>query len=769
MTQDLGEGIFEIRGDTTDVDRAIDRTETRVRGLGGTFDGLAGKLTVAAAVGGAALGALGIKSVSVAADFERAIDQVGAVAQATEGQMASLSDAALRIGKDTAFSATEAASSMELLAANGLTVDQILNGAADATVALAAAGGTSLPIAADVASTAMKVWGLEGDKLTDVVNRVAGAANVSRFGVEDMSYAISQGGGIAAAMGVKFEDFSTAIAASADLFSGGADAGTSFKSMLQHMVAPMGAGAKAIKALNLQFYDANGQLKAFPDLADELNRKLSGLDDSERNKMMSNIFGSDGIRAAIGLMRQGKDGFLDMQAAMGNTDAAAIAKVRMGNLRGALEELSGTVETLQIKFGKLFIPILTKVTLAVARGLTPAIDGALTKLKPFEPMVEGVGRNLDALARYLYAVVVEGDDLNDWLTHMGPNMAAVAYVVAGVATNLWDMAKALGNAVMWVADAVVSLLRFVGILQDGEDATGKISSRLGMLNGTITVLTSAIVAMFAAWVFTQLVSDAIWATRTITGAITGPYNAVRELQRALSELRDAWRPVQTAAEKMAGAVADQLYLARIRASELKDELGKALGLLVDRGGTITQTIIQNVRRTGDTLLTDFSDKIQHVTQIVTAQIKEKTDAKSVSIKIATSMAQGFASGLAGAALGLIAAGAITISVPALIAVGIAVAVALAAALAYAFRDHLLNLFGQVLGTTGAIAVLFLAAPFILISELLKGIAAIAPVLYGAGKGIADSIWSGLQDAWGFVTGKLPGIVANAFSKLRTCT
>jgi TP901 family phage tail tape measure protein len=58
------------------------------------------------------------------------------------GNRKGLTDTALRIGKETAFSASEAASAMESLAANGLTVKDIMGGAADAAVNLAAAGGT---------------------------------------------------------------------------------------------------------------------------------------------------------------------------------------------------------------------------------------------------------------------------------------------------------------------------------------------------------------------------------------------------------------------------------------------------------------------------------------------------------------------------------------------------------------------------------------------------------------------------------------------------
>lgn len=389
MATNLGRMMAVLGLDTSAFSKGLKDAEGDMESFGGRVGSSATKAGLAVA-GIGAVGAAGLAaSVVKAASFEKAVDQIGAVAQASEKQMKQLSDAALRIGKDTAFSATEAAGAMEMLAANGLTVDQILNGAADAAVNLAAAGGTNLAMAADVASTAMKAWGLQASDMTEVVNRVAGAANVSRFGVEDMSLAIAQGGGIAAAMGISFADFTTAIAASADLFASGADAGTSFKSMLQHLASPAGEGAKAMKALGLDVYDAAGNMRSMPEIAGELNRVFAGMAQEDRDKFMSDIFGSDGIRAAIGLMRTGEDGFVQMSETMKSTDAAAVAATRMGNLAGSFEQLKGTIEVIMIELGMKLIPILTKLTGWLAEYLPGAVEKGTRAFKAFlEPIIE---------------------------------------------------------------------------------------------------------------------------------------------------------------------------------------------------------------------------------------------------------------------------------------------------------------------------------------------------------------------------------------------
>src|SRR3990167_8554188 len=164
--------VIKILGDTAGIEAAVSKTEGTLNKIGKAADSKLGQaVKTAAKIGaGAVVAEFGL-AINTAAKFEHAVDQVGAVANATEKEMKGLADAALRIGKDTAFSATEAAQAMEI-----------------------------------------------------------GAANVSRFGVEDMSAAIAMGGGAAASAGVEIQDFLTSIAAIAPSFSSGSDAGTSFKS-----------------------------------------------------------------------------------------------------------------------------------------------------------------------------------------------------------------------------------------------------------------------------------------------------------------------------------------------------------------------------------------------------------------------------------------------------------------------------------------------------------------------------------------------------------
>ena len=318
----------------------------------------------------AGFAAVGVASVKMAADFEQGMDRVGAIANASEKDIASLRKEALAIGKDTSKSAGEAASAMEELAAGGRSVAQIMGGEARAAVALSNAGNYDLAESAKLVAQTMDAW--KGTQLStnDVVNRLAGAANASKFGVEDMAGAIGQAGGVAAAMGVSFQDMTTAVAATASSFSSGSDAGTSFKTFLLGLDGTTDKAKGTIKEYGLEFRNANGELKPMAEIVEELRGKVGTLGEAQQVAALKTIFGNDAYRTAAGLMNMTGAEFQAMSDKMGATSAADVAKQRMSNLNGEIEQLRGSVETVGISLGTKAIPLLTDL----AAGATTAVN-----------------------------------------------------------------------------------------------------------------------------------------------------------------------------------------------------------------------------------------------------------------------------------------------------------------------------------------------------------------------------------------------------------
>lgn len=322
----------------------------------------ANQLAKAGAVMGAA--GLGIAAgfgvaINSAANFEERISAVKAVSGATEKELEKIRAKALELGAATKYSATEAALAMEELVKAGLTVDDVLNGAAEATVNLAAAGEIELPRAAEIAANAMSAFNLAASDLPHVADLIAGAANASAISVEEFAQSMQQSSAVANLAGFSFDDLAVAIAAMGNAGIKGSDAGTSLKTFLQNLQPVTAKQTELFKELGLimedgtnAFYDQAGSVKPLADVAQVLQDSLAGMTDQQRQMALETLFGSDAIRAAAIIADEGAAGFHALAESMGQVTAAEVAETRMDNLKGSIEQLKGSVETLLIIIGQ---------------------------------------------------------------------------------------------------------------------------------------------------------------------------------------------------------------------------------------------------------------------------------------------------------------------------------------------------------------------------------------------------------------------------------
>lgn len=353
-------------------------------------------------IGAVAAGGFGL-AINSAAGFEQRLSAIEAVSGATEEQMAAISKTALRLGADTKFSAGEAAQAIEELVKAGVSVDDAINGAADATVNLAAAGEIELPRAAEIASNAMNVFNLNAAEMPKVADLIAGAANASAIDVEQFAQSLQASGAAANLAGFKFDDLSQAIALMGNAGIKGSDAGTSLKTMLLNLNPVTEKQKGLMEDLGLitkdgsnQFFDAAGNVKSFADVAQVLQDSLQGMTKQQKLATLETLFGSDAIRAAAVVSEAGAKGFNDMATAMGKVTAADVARTRMDNLRGALEELKGSLETAAIIVGRYFLPALTAIVRFVTRVIN-VFANAPEGVQKFFTVVLALGGGLSLL------------------------------------------------------------------------------------------------------------------------------------------------------------------------------------------------------------------------------------------------------------------------------------------------------------------------------------------------------------------------------------
>lgn len=369
-------------------------------------------------------------------DFEKTMSWVKAVLSPTWEEFDKLNEKAKQLGKDSIYSQSEVAQSIEMLAKNGLNATQILNWATDATINLAAATGTDLSTAADLATDTMAIFGIEAKNMSKAIDGITGVAVASKFTIDDYRLALAQGWWVAKAVWVSFDDFNASIAAISPLFASGSDAWTSFKVFLQRLIPASGDAAKTMKQLWLmtkdwttKFFDATGKLKSMKEIAGLLQNALKDLSDEQKNQALQTIFGTDAMRAAAALADVGAEKFAKLNEQIKGTNAAEQAKIRLDNLSGSFEQLMGTLDVILIDFWK-----------AISVVLRPAIDWLTNALNDMRAIFQGLSPEMQTLLSVI-----------GWIT---AGFAGLLLVVG----SIWIVLPAITTAISTITSALSLLM-----------------------------------------------------------------------------------------------------------------------------------------------------------------------------------------------------------------------------------------------------------------------------------------------------------------------
>lgn len=430
---------------------------------------------------GGAMAATAVSGTQMAADLESQISGIAAVLGESSASVQPLKDAILGLGlnPNLKVSTLEAAAAMEALATNGLTMTQIIDGAAEATVLLSNATGGDFAQSADIMTDAMNLFGQSAGTYQDAVDGVVSVTNASKFTVNDYALALAQAGGVASSVGVEFNDFNTSIAAISSLFASGSDAGTSYKSMLSRLIPSSKEASAEMAKLGIitadgsnQFFDAQGNLKGMADIAGILQGALSGLSEEQKNQALATIFGADAMRAAVGLAKVGKQGFEELQATMGNTDALESAATRMDNARGAMEILGGVVETVKIQIGDAFLPVMRQLATQMASFVT-ANSGRITMFfETMAIMIGSVASHIPALVDALFGLfsvfsavttaiqqfITDGELLSTTNFGLEGSVASLANNIVSFILTVYESAAAIMDL---IAPIVTTITQFV--------------------------------------------------------------------------------------------------------------------------------------------------------------------------------------------------------------------------------------------------------------------------------------------------------------------
>ncbi|MFC8732184.1 phage tail tape measure protein [Luteimicrobium sp. NPDC057192] len=344
-----------------------------------------GKITKAAGIAGAALVGFAAVSVKAFADYDAKMTQIQSLTKALPAQMKALEKSSMSFAKEFGVSASQAADAETELVKAGVSVTDIINGGLKGALTLASAGQLDVADATEIAASTMTQFGLAGSDVSHIADLLAAGADKALGSVGDLGMALKQSGLVASQTGLTLEETTGALSAFASAGLIGSDAGTSFKTMLQALTPQSTQAATAMEKIGLNAYDSQGKFIGLAAVAGQLQEGLGKLTQQQQAATLKVIFGTDAVRAAAVLYKNGASGIQQWTDAVDDQGfAAEQASGKMNNLNGDLTTLKAAVSNAFVGMGSEADGPLRTATQRVTdlidafNDLSPAVKGSVT-------------------------------------------------------------------------------------------------------------------------------------------------------------------------------------------------------------------------------------------------------------------------------------------------------------------------------------------------------------------------------------------------------
>lgn len=348
--------VIRLMADTASYEAAMTRAGSTAKTVASGMEHTGRKSALIASgmtAAGLAVAAFGVAAVKMAADFDQQMSTVQANTGATSAQMDQLRAAAIEAGASTVYSASDSADAINDLGKAGMSVTDILTGGLSGALNLAASDGMAVGDAAEYMANALSMFHLKGSQASQVADTLAAGAGKAVGNVSDFGEALNNCGAQANSFGMNVQETTGVLALFAQNGTIGAEAGTQLNSMLMKLAAPSAEASNTMKELGISAYDAQHHFVGMANFAGQLQKAEKGLTDEQRNQANATIFGSYAIKAANYLYEAGESGVNKWTKAVSESGyAAEQAAAKNNNLKGDLENLSGSMESLMISVGE---------------------------------------------------------------------------------------------------------------------------------------------------------------------------------------------------------------------------------------------------------------------------------------------------------------------------------------------------------------------------------------------------------------------------------
>lgn len=513
---------------------------------------------------GLAVAAFGVAAVKMAADFDQQMSTVQANTGATSAQMDQLRAAAIEAGASTVYSASDSADAINDLGKAGMSVTDILNGGLSGALNLAASDGMAVGDAAEYMANALSMFHLKGSQASQVADTLAAGAGKAVGNVSDFGEALNNCGAQANSFGMNVQETTGILALFAQNGTIGAEAGTQLNSMLMKLAAPSAEASNTMKELGISAYDAQHHFVGMANFAGQLQKAEKNLTDEQRNQANATIFGSYAIKAANYLYEAGESGVNKWTKAVSESGyAAEQAAAKNNNLKGDLENLSGSMESLMISVGE------------GAQGpLRKMVQGLDTLVDAFAGLPSGAQQTLvvmASLAGVFGAVHKAAGNLNGSTSRMANNIGLAIDPIQRVKTALgsaqtaFDLFKGSSMSASEQMEAFGTSASKAQLKTAGFKAVG--SSIMSLLGGPWGIALTVAGAALSAFISQQQKAKA--ASEQLESALESGSDVASEIAGAYQDMSSGGVKLTTWLDKAGISLTDMTSAAMGNEAALK--------------------------------------------------------------------------------------------------------------------------------------------------------------------------------------------------------
>ena len=383
-----GRAYVEVTAETSKLQRNLTSAQAQLQNFGRTCTNVGKDLLMLSGAMAAPL----VMAARSFAGFDDSMRLVQAVTQATDADFKALTKTAQRLGRDTSYTAQQAADAMVSLGRMGFSPTEI-QASIDAVLNLARSTGTELAEAGDIAANSMRIFGIEASQMSDVADVLTVTANSSAQTLIDLFEALKMGGPQAAAAGESIRETSAAIAVLANMGIKGSLAGTALrKSFSQFAKVKV---QDQLRSVGVETVDANGNLRKMAEIMRDIAKAMSTMPTAEKLAFAEDIFDIRGSLAGLTLTA--------------NTDELDAMLARLRDVEGVAAD---TAKKMDAGLGGAF------------RLLLSAVEGAMNAI------ADAMNSTLRGLIVKVTAVI---NAFSQWIEANSGLVTAFAVTVAGAA------------------------------------------------------------------------------------------------------------------------------------------------------------------------------------------------------------------------------------------------------------------------------------------------------------------------------------------------